>query len=204
MGGSIFSSFLEVFAFSDEQVMLRVQRESDPHAFAVLNRRWRKRIERFCGWQMGDVHRAEDIAQEVFMRLFVKRDQYRHEGRFSNYLWRLAVNACYDDQRRSQRRVELSLNKENGNGSTGESLLESAEPSPAAAALRQEQTELVRWALLQLPEHYRVIVVLRHYEGLKFREIAEVLEIAEGTVSSRMAEALSRLERQLGSKLGNE
>ena len=60
----------------------------------------------------------------------------------------------------------------------------------------KERAELVREAILRLPEHYRAVVVLRHYEGLKFRQIAEVLDIPEGTVKSRMAEALSRLARE--------
>ena len=204
MGGSLFSYLSEVFALSDEQAMLRVQKRSDQHAFAILNQRWRERIVRLCGRLTGDVHRAEDIAQEVFMRLFVKRDQYRHDGRFSTYLWWIAINTCYDEQRRRQRRGERSLNAANNDNSTGEALLESAEPSPEEAAIQQEQAEQVRRALLKLPKHYRTVVVLRHYEGLKFREIAEVLEIAEGTVGSRLTEALSQLERQLRSELGNK
>ncbi len=204
MGGSLFSYLSEVIALSDEDAMLRIQKQNDPHAFAVLNRRWRSRIERLCVRLTGDAHRAEDIAQEVFTRIFVHRSQFRHDGRFSTYLWRVAVNACYDDQRRRRRRGELSLNEENGHGGNGQAALESTEPSPATTAARQEQAELVRRALMKLPKHYRTVVALRHYEGLKFREIAEVLEIAEGTVKSRMAEALNRLERLLKPTLGDE
>ena len=204
MGGSLFSYLAEVFALSDEEAMLRVQKQNDPQAFAVLNRRWRGRIERLCVRLTGDGHRAEDIVQEVFTRIFVHRGQYRHDGRFATYLWRVAVNACYDDLRRRRKRGELSLNEENGNGTMGEGLLESAEPSPESAAVSQEQADLVRRALQKLPEHYRAVVVLRHYEGLKFREIAKVLEIAEGTVKSRMAEALNRLERILQTTAGGE
>jgi RNA polymerase sigma-70 factor, ECF subfamily len=61
----------------------------------------------------------------------------------------------------------------------------------------------VREALLQLPEHYRVVVVLRHYEDLKFHEIAEVLGLPEGTIKSRMAEALNQLHRLMGSALAD-
>jgi len=179
MGGSLFSYLAEVFALSDEEAMLRVQKQNDPQAFAVLNRRWRGRIERLCVRLTGDGHRAEDIVQEVFTRIFVHL-------------------------RRRRKRGELSLNEENGNGTMGEGLLESAEPSPESAAVSQEQADLVRRALQKLPEHYRAVVVLRHYEGLKFREIAKVLEIAEGTVKSRMAEALNRLERILQTTAGGE
>ena len=70
-------------------------------------------------------------------------------------------------------------------------------PAPDAQAESQERGESVRRALSELPEQYREVVVLRHYEGLKFREIGEVLGIPEGTVKSRMAEALGQLNRLL-------
>ena len=66
---------------------------------------------------------------------------------------------------------------------------------------KNEEAALVREALAKLPESYRSVLVLRHYEGLKLREIAEILEIPPGTVNSRMAEALTRLSRNLGPKL---
>jgi RNA polymerase sigma-70 factor (ECF subfamily) len=71
------------------------------------------------------------------------------------------------------------------------------EPAPDIAAASSEEGEVVRRALLKLPESYRAVLILRHYEGLKLREIGEVLEIPEGTVNSRMAEALARLSRIL-------
>ena len=69
--------------------------------------------------------------------------------------------------------------------------------SPEKSLVNDERAQSLRRALQQLPEHYRDVVVLRHYEGLKFREIADVLQIPEGTVKSRMAEALTRLTRRL-------
>jgi RNA polymerase sigma-70 factor (ECF subfamily) len=203
MGGSLFSILSDTFALSDEQAMLRVQKQNDPNAFAVLNRRWRSRIERLCGRLTGDAHRAEDIAQEAFTRIFVNRHQFRHDGKFSTYLWRVAVNACYDDQRLRRKRGEISLSlHQNNDGPDGRDLLVSAEIPPEAQAQKKEKADLVRRALMKLPHHYRSVLVLRHYEGLKFREIAQVLDIAEGTVKSRMAEALNRLERALTPTLG--
>jgi RNA polymerase sigma-70 factor (ECF subfamily) len=76
-------------------------------------------------------------------------------------------------------------------------------PGPDLMLIEQERAEAVRRALLEIAEPYRAVVVLRHYEGLKFREIGEVLEIPEGTVKSRMAEALAQLTRIL-SELLNE
>ncbi len=183
---------------TDEQAMWRVQRQDDGQAFAELVKRWERPIQRLAMRLMGDRQRGEDLAQETFARLFARRKQYECRGRFSTFLWRMALNLCYDELRRRQRLPEIDLE------SVPESTLDFAEATlspqpvaPDAHALQTEESAQVRQALGELPELYRTILVLRHYENLKFREIAEVLEIPEGTVKSRMAEALTRLGRRL-------
>ena len=197
MGRALLSYISGIFALSDEEAMVRVQEDGDWRAFSLLHDRWYPRIERFCRWQLGDEHRAEDVVQEVFMRLYARRRQYRHDGPFSSYMWRLAVNGCYDELRRRQRRPEVSLSVADDEGNCGEASLEADEPSAEARFWEQERSQMIKEALQKLPEMYRSVIILRHYEGLKFREIAAVMGIPEGTVSSRMAEALNRLEEML-------
>ena len=186
-----------LFAASDEQTMWRVKMHDDPHAFARLVFRWEKPIQRLCARMTGDSHRAEDLTQMAFARVFARRANWEPAGRFSTFLWRIALNLCYDDLRQTQRRGECPLDTLDAESSAGGEHFVADEPSPHAQADAHERGELVRDALLQLPPLYREIVVLRHYEGLKFHEIAEVLEIPEGTAKSRMAEALSQLHRLL-------
>lgn len=180
---------------TDEQAMWRVQRHHDPQAFAEIVRRWEEPIRRLGLRMLGDVHRAEDVAQEAFARVFSHRRDYDPTARFSTWLWRIAVNLCRDELRRRERRPEQSLEasgvEEGGWG------VEAAGPTPSEAMEGEERAEVVRGTLLRLPEAYRVVVALRHYEGLKFSEIADVLGLPEGTVKSRMAEALDRLEGML-------
>jgi len=183
-------------ALSDEKVMLRVQREGDERAFALLLRRWEEKIQRLCFRMTGDEHRGEELAQEVFTRLYAHRHGYRNEGKLSSYLWRIALNVCYDEQRRIRNEREISAGSYEEDFAAG-SETDSASDTPETAAGKKEQAQLVRNSLLRLPEMHRVVLILRHYEELKFREIAEVLGIAEGTVKSRMAEALNRLGRLL-------
>jgi RNA polymerase sigma-70 factor (ECF subfamily) len=180
---------------SDEQAMERVRNREDPRAFAILVRRWEGPIRRLCARMIGDAHCAEDLAQEAFARLFVRRKHYRPVARFSTFIRRIAVNLCYDELRRRKRRSECPLEEDGEATAAGDALTASGGP-PDAVAAEKEHADLVRAAVLRLPEHYRAVVVLRHYEGLKFREIAEVLDIPPGTVKSRMAEALSRLARE--------
>jgi RNA polymerase sigma-70 factor (ECF subfamily) len=127
--------------------------------------------------------------------VFARRKDYQPVGRFSTFLWRIALNLCYDELRKINRRGESSL--ENSADEHGELHFAADSIGPDLQVVQDERAETVRRALLQLPEPYRVVVVLRHYEGLKFREIGEVLDIPEGTVKSRMVEALNQLGRAL-------
>lgn len=184
--------------------MWRVKTHDDHREFARLVDRWEKPIYHLCTRMTGDAHRGEDLKQDAFLRLFEKRKDYQPTARFSTFLWRIALNLCYDELRRQQRRREF-LNgsaAEDTEGAPSENPAEAPGPDLNAAAL--EEGELVRQAVMQLPEIYRAVVVLRHYQDLKLARIAEILEIPEGTVNSRMAEALERLSRILEPKLKDE
>ena len=192
-----FASLRSLFATSDEQAMWRVRTQDDERAFAQLVRRWEGPIQRLGARMTGDVHRGEDLAQETFARVFAKRKDYQPSGKFSTWLWRIALNLCYDELRRRQRREESSLDGMCVEAVAALETFAAPEPPPDKLLVDQERSDLVRTALMQLSEAYRAVLVLRHYENLKFREIAGVLEVPEGTVKSRMAEALTQMGRLL-------
>jgi RNA polymerase sigma-70 factor (ECF subfamily) len=192
--------FKSLFAISDEQAMWRVQTEDDHAAFALLVERWREKIRQLCIRMTGNIHNGEDLAQDVFARVFDKRREFRGASKFSTWLWRIAVNRCYDEMRRpASRATTESLDDESSTVVLDINVADERTPRDSLAA--QEEAELVRQALMRLPENYRTVLVLRHYENLKLREIAEVLDVPEGTVSSRMAEALSQMTVLLEPKL---
>src|SRR6266581_9525036 len=105
MGSANFLSSL--FSMTDEQAMWRVQTQDDHRAFVQLLARWEEPIGRLCARMTGDPHRGEDLKQETFARVFEKRKDYEPTGRFSTYLWRIALNLCYDELRRRERRREI-------------------------------------------------------------------------------------------------
>jgi len=186
-----------LFSMTDEQAMWRVQTQDDHRAFVQLLERWEEPIGRLCARMTGDVHRGEDLKQETFARVFEKRKSFQPSARFSTWLWRIALNLCYDELRRINRRGESPLDADE-NATVSELREIAAEmPAPDAQMAEREEGEMVRRALLQLPEIYRGVLVLRHYENLKLREIADILEIPEGTVNSRLAEGLAQLTRIL-------
>ncbi len=173
--------------------MWRVQMHDDPEAFAEVVRRWQEPVRRLCIRMSGDAHGGEDLAQETFVRVFVNRHRFQQGRRFSTWLWRIALNLCNDEARRVGRRGECALVED----ANDDPVFAVGEPAPDEQLVEQERAALVRDALLRLPETHRAVVVLREYEGLKLREIAAVLDIPEGTVKSRLADALTQLGRRL-------
>ena len=175
---------------ADEAAMRAVQLGGDHAAFAEIVCRWEGPIRRLCTRMVGDEHRGEDLAQEVFARVFTKRDQFDLGRTFSTWLWRIALNVCFAESRRS---TPLAIVDD---GATAAARCD-RELAPEEGLIARERVEQVKRALSHLPDAYRAVVVLREYEGLKYREIAEVLEIPEGTVKWRMAEALTQLSEEL-------
>ena len=181
--------------------MVRVKEKGDHAAFALLVNRWQGPITRLCVRMMTDEQRGEDLAQDTFAKLYQKRGSYKPIGKFSTYLWRVAMNMCYDELRKRKRQWEREFEQLNTEGEERHDRLAVLDDTPMDETAKNEEAAIVRAALAKLPESYRSVLILRHYEGLKLREIAEILEIPPGTVNSRMAEALTRLSRTLGPKL---
>ena len=139
-----------LFSASDEQMMWRVKLQDDPQAFARLVARWEKPIQRLCGRMTGDAHRAEDLTQTAFARVFAGRSDWAPTGRFSTFLWRIALNLCHDELRRTRRRGEFSLDALGDEDGARMETLAADEPGPDALAESHERGAMVRKALLEL------------------------------------------------------
>src|SRR5258706_2445779 len=148
-----------LFGANDEQMMWRVKLHDDAQAYAKLRARWNQPIQRLCARMVGDPHRAEDLAQTAFVRVFARRADWEPTGRFSTFLWRIALNLCHDELRRNRRRGECSLDALDEETGSGLELLATDDPAPDQQAETRERGELVREALLKLAPHYREVVV---------------------------------------------
>ncbi|HUS33773.1 MAG TPA: sigma-70 family RNA polymerase sigma factor [Verrucomicrobiae bacterium] len=182
-----------LFAPTDEQNMWRVQNTNDPEAFARLVDRWQNPIHRLCTRMTGDSARAEDLTQEIFTKIFTRSKDFRPDSKFSTWLWRIALNHCYDELRRVKRRPESALDDDPE--------FPSIELAPDAQTAADEECALVRASLLRLPEISRTVLALRYSEGLKLREISEILDLPESTIHSRIAVALGQITRILEPQL---
>jgi RNA polymerase sigma-70 factor (ECF subfamily) len=203
MRGFLTAALFALRGRSDEEAMWRVKTNDDHQAFTSLVGKWERPIYRLCTRLTGDAARGEELKQETFLKLFQSRKNYEPSARFSTFLWHIALNLCHDEFRREERRRQLLANSSTAIADADDERPEPASeaPGPDAAVAGLEESELVRQAVLRLPEVYRTVIVLRHYENLKLGQIAEALGIPEGTVNSRMAQALTRLSRALEPKL---
>src|SRR5260370_11114015 len=111
-----FSTLSVLFGRTAEEGMLRVKVNDDHGEFARLAKRWDGPIRSLCARMTGDAHRGEDLKQETFLRVFERRKEYEPAGRFSTWLWRIALNLCYDELRRQERRREFLRDGSEGGG----------------------------------------------------------------------------------------
>ncbi len=185
---------------SQEESLVRACQEGDQTAFNLLVWRWEKPLFNFIYKYLGDAHLAQDLVQETFIRVLRSIGSYEHRGAFSTWLYRIATNLCRD-QLRKKRLPMVSLH-DYYTTSSGERVYvkdrvadDAAGSDEEMAASRQE--ELVRRLIAGLPEEQRIVILMKEYQGLTFREISEVLDLPDSTVKSRLYNGLRSMRTQL-------
>jgi RNA polymerase sigma-70 factor (ECF subfamily) len=186
-----------ILSLSDEDLMARVG-EDDERAFAELVRRFQGRVMNLVSRVLNDRECGDDIAQEVFVRVFVHRRNYRRGSKFSTWLFTIAANLAKNEiRRRVRRRNWFSLNALQE--ILKDSAIQLADPTEGRESRmeREQLQEAMGRAIATVPEKYRLALVLRDIDGLTYEEIAEVLGIPGGTVRSRINRARGMLKRKL-------
>lgn len=172
--------------------------EGDSSAFQVLVEQHRSMVYRVAYQFAGNHHDAEDIAQDVFIKVYRSLSRFRQDSQFTSWIYRIAMNACIDHRRR-----QLSA----GAAPSGARVNEDAEqqmvntpedgPGPETTAYAGELGSVLETAIGRLPHGQRIVFIMRHYEGLKLGEIASALGLAEGTVKRQLHAAVHRLRAVL-------
>lgn len=195
---------LDLAELSDEDVMERCAMGSEA-AFRALVSRYRVRIMNLVCRFINDRDRAEEISQEVFLRVFRNRERYRKSGKFSTWIFTIAVNLTKNEIRsRVRHRGTFSLDAmEEESGGQGVSFPDS-KPLPDEDLNAREIGQKVAEALHKIPARYREAVVLRDVEGLSYEEVGQILRIPGGTVRSRINRARLMLKERLKPYLGLE
>lgn len=183
---------------SDQAKLVRRLRRRDEAAFTEMVVAYQSRVFAIVYRILGDRAEAEDVAQEVFVTVFKAIDSFRGDAQFSTWLFRIATNHSknrlkYLARRHHGRKKDIDDTAETDIASPMTDPL----PRPDKQAEGVELESIVQRALAVLDEDHRVVIILRDIEQLPYAEIADVLDVAEGTVKSRLFRARAALQEQI-------
>ena len=184
---------------TDESLMLRYQ-QGDRAAFAVLVRRHQGPLFNFAFRQVRVPQLAEDVVQETFVRVVQNAAEFKHEARFTTWVYTITRNLCIDQLRKRALRKHPSLDQACGEEGDGPTLGEQTADPRASVEREATGTELkerIARAVDTLPDEQREVFLMREVANLPFKEIAEITNVPENTVKSRMRYALERLQEAL-------
>ena len=184
----------------DNALMARFQ-DGDHAAFEALVRRHERPLLNFIHRRTADRERAQELTQELFLRVVRHRTTWRPEARVTTWLYTMARNLCVDESRRQFHRRASSLDEpvnDDANAATAvDRVHDTAASSPGVAIDRAAFREHLERCIQLLPDDQREVFLLRHVDGMRFTEIAEVQQASENTVKSRMRYALRTLREHL-------
>lgn len=179
----------------DDGELIAQAADGDRSAFVTLVERHRAMVYRVAFQYAGNHYDADDIAQDVFIKVYRSLHAFRRDAQFTSWLYRIAMNTCIDHGRRRDMTVSLDAS-----GPDDRSIqIPADEPGSDQRVFAGEVRRAVASAVDELPPQQRLIFTMRHFEGLKLCEIAEALGVAEGTVKRQLHSAVHRLRHALKS-----
>lgn len=166
----------------------------DHAAFHALVEKHRAMVYRVAYQFAGNHHDAEDIAQDVFIKVYRSLDRFRQDAQLTSWMYRIVMNACIDYRRRHAPAGAAPFGEE-----AEQKMLNTPEeaPGPEERAYAGELGEALEAEIQRLPPGQRMVFIMRHHQGLKLGEIAEALGLAEGTVKRQLHAAVHRLRQAL-------
>jgi RNA polymerase sigma factor (sigma-70 family) len=195
-------TLLDIAMMHSDTLILKAK-QGDQNAQGKLVQLWYKRIYNFGYKFFLDHDMAMEVSQKTFISMCRNLQSLQDTGRFKSWLYKIAVNYCREEARKKKGSKSLSFdvvwNQEAENSPRWESSSQRFD-NPERQLQQSELSDILTQALLELNEEQREVVIMKEYEGLKFREIAEVLNISENTVKSRMYYGLDGLRKILVKK----
>jgi len=188
-----------VTTLSDEQLMSSLVKEGQLAAFEELLRRYEKSLFNYILKHIGDFHKAQDLFQETFYRIFKNRHSFNPDLRFSTWLYRITTNLCIDELRKKTHEMEVfledTLQAQVSDGHAQDKTINknTSPASPEERLLKKDLEATIKELVKSLPEKLKSVFILSEYQGLPRQEIAEILEIPVGTVKSRLHHSFKQL-----------
>jgi RNA polymerase sigma-70 factor (family 1) len=175
----------------DRELVQKAQ-DGDRSAFNQLVLKYRNRVMGIATRMVGDRTEAEDLAQDVFVRVFHGLEDFQGEALFSTWLYRIVANSCLNQRKKRSFRTRIHESLE-----ATELVLPDLSSNPHTLLERKELRVYVEKAIQALPHEQRMVLVLRDVEGLSYEEIADCLELELGTVRSRLHRARLHVQERL-------
>lgn len=169
-----------------KELVLKMQR-GEESAYQLVVDQYGKRVYNFAMRYANDDHFACEVVQQTFIQVFEKIDQLKDPSKLKSWLYRIASNNCISQGRSLSRRRKVEVD---------EALMHVVDaPSPSHHIERKELKELVLNILQLIPPEQRQVIIMKEYEGLKFREIADILNTSENTIKARMYYGLDAMKK---------
>ncbi len=190
----------DVRQLSDEELMARYREEGHADIFSELVHRYERELYRYLARYTGDPSLAEDVFQNTFLQVHLKRGLFEKGRPFRPWLYAIATHQAVDSLRKAGRHPTVSLDQRVGGSRESEAgnlidLLVGEEDGPLSRLQESERQQWVRDSIARLPETLRQTLLLAYHQDLKYREIAEIQKIPVGTVKSRLHAALEKLQQ---------
>jgi RNA polymerase sigma-70 factor, ECF subfamily len=186
---------------SDEELLTRYRDEGRTADYDELVHRYENELYRYLARYLGDPSLAEDVFQNTFLQVHLKRGLYEDGRPFRPWLYSIATHQAVDALRKVGRHPTISLDQRSASAGDSESggglidLLVGAGEGPLSELQGEESKEWVRKSVEKLPDALRQTLILAYHQDLKYREIADILKIPVGTVKSRLHAALAKLQQ---------
>jgi len=187
------------FAQMDDAAIMLELRTGNMDGFDYLIQKYRKPIIHFMYRMVHNQAVAEELAQEVFLRVYRSRETYRAEARFSTWLYRIATNLGVNharDTRHERAASTVYLDETDSETGTTPDVAD-ATPGAEAGLLRRERLNAIRQHVLALPERQRMAVLMHKYEGMDYKQIGDVLKLSESATKSLLFRAYQTLREKL-------
>jgi RNA polymerase sigma-70 factor (ECF subfamily) len=192
------SGVIDWSAMSDAEIMLRV-REGDDAGFNILIEKYNKPIIHFMFRMVHNQAVAEELAQEVFLRVYRSRQTYRAEAKFTTWLYRIATNLGVNharDTKHERAAQNVYLDQPDPESGTTPDVADSR-PTAEHEMVREERMRAIRQHVMALPERQRTAVLMHKYQGLDYKQIGEVLKLSESATKSLLFRAYQTLREKL-------
>lgn len=185
---------------ANDTELIRYSQQGNMDAFEELVHRYDKQVLTIAAGYVQSADDAKDIYQEVFIRVYRNLPKFQMRSKFSTWLFRITTNVCLTHRSRSKRHVHASLEQQVNDDDGQPHALKETIPDRSAETDASERMEIsgrITQALEKLSARQRLVFTLRHYEGYKLKEIAQMTACTEGTVKRYLFEATARVRKEL-------